>query len=244
MHDGEILQITAGKTASKPTVLVADQALPDGIDVCGDRMYWTNMGIPADNDGSVLSAKLDGTDIKTVIAEGEVHTGKQLHIDQEAKKIYFCDREGLRVHRCNLDGSAHEIIVQTGDWKSEPEKVKDQKHWPVGVTVSHRLNKVFWTQKGGPKSSEGRIFSASVDLPKGSTASNRQDIEVVQHNLPECIDLEFDDESGVLFWTDRGELPLGNTLNRKQIIGEAPSAEKQLGRQIVSTTLLATPGKE
>jgi len=156
--------------------------------------------------------------------------------------LYFCDREGLRVMRCNLDGSEHETIVQTGDWQSEPEKVKDQTNWPVGITVSHKLNKLFWTQKGGSKASVGRILAASLDLPKGSTASNRQDIEVIQENLPECIDLDMDDQAGVLYWTDRGELPLGNTLNKKQIIGTAPEAEKRLGgRQIVSTRATSLP---
>jgi hypothetical protein len=52
--------------------------------------------------------------------------------------------------------------------------------------------------------------------------------------LPEPIDLEMDDEAGVLYWTDRGELPLGNTLNRKHLVGEAPVAEKALGRQILA----------
>jgi hypothetical protein len=53
-------------------------------------------------------------------------------------------------------------------------------------------------------------------------------------NLPEPIDLEIDDEEGVLYWTDRGELPLGNTLNKKHLIGETPAAEKKYGRQILA----------
>jgi hypothetical protein len=146
------------------------------------------MGVPSENDGTVLSAKLDGSDVQTVIPSGQVHTPKQLHIDQTAKKLYFCDREGLRVMRSNLDGSEHETLIETGDWKNEPDKAALQHNWPV----------------------------------------------VIQEKLPECIDLEMDDESGFLFWTDRGELPLGNTLNKKQIFGEAPAAEKPLGRQIVS----------
>ena len=55
--------------------------------------------------------------------------------------------------------------------------------------------------------------------------------------LPEPIDLEFDDEGGVLYWTDRGEIPLGNTLNKKQLIGTPPSAEKALGRLIIAQGL-------
>ena len=46
------------------------------------------------------------------------------------------------------------------------------------------------------------------DMPKGATAATRNDVELVVRNLPEPIDLDFDDEEGVLYWTDRGELPL------------------------------------
>lgn len=236
MRSGEILEITAEDRGSKPIALVRNQAMPDGIDICEGRMYWTNMGNPSENDGTVLSARLDGSDMQTIVTHGHVHTPKQIHIDQEAKKLYFCDREGLRVMRCNLDGSELETILQTSDRESEPDNAKAQHNWPVGVTVSKRLKRFFWTQKGASKASDGRIYSASLDMPSGGTASNRRDIEVVQKGLPECIDLEMDDESGVLYWTDRGELPLGNTLNKKQVIGEAPPAEKKSGHQIVSNT--------
>lgn len=53
-------------------------------------------------------------------------------------------------------------------------------------------------------------------------------------HLPECIDLEFDDETGILYWTDRGEIPLGNTLNKKTLIGKPPASEQKLGRQILA----------
>jgi hypothetical protein len=48
-------------------------------------------------------------------------------------------------------------------------------------------------------------------MPRGSDASNRQDIELLIGGLPEPIDLEFNDDESVLFWSDRGELPLGTT---------------------------------
>jgi DNA-binding ferritin-like protein (Dps family) len=236
MNAGEILSITAEDRASKPVALVRNLPMPDGIDVCDGRMFWTNMGIPSQNNGTVLSANIDGSNVKTIISSGRVHTPKQLHIDQTAKKLYFCDREGLRVMRSNLDGSEHETLIQTGNWENEAES-SNQHKWPVGITVSRKLNKFMWTQKGGSKASDGTIYSASLDMPEGSTASDRKDIEIIQEKLPECIDLEMDDESGVLFWTDRGELPLGNTLNKKQMIGDAPAAEKALGRQIVSGQL-------
>ncbi|KAK4888033.1 hypothetical protein LTR27_013022 [Elasticomyces elasticus] len=235
LNKGEVLEISAdAKMAGRPIALVSSQNMPDGIDACDGRMYWTCMGVPSANDGTVYSAKLDGSDVKTLIPVGKAHTPKQLHIDQENKKVYFCDREGLRVHRCELDGSQHEIIIQTGDWEVDQAKIADQKYWPVGIAVSHKLNTFYWTQKGPSKGTAGRIFSAAIDMPAGSDAATRKDIIVVADNLPEPIDLEVDDDEGVLYWTDRGEIPLGNTLNKKQIVGEAPKSEGTLGREIIA----------
>lgn len=113
--------------------------MPDGIDVADGRMYWTHMGQPNLNDGSVFSAKLDGTDVKTVVEAGAVHTPKQLVVDEETKKLYFNDREGGRVCRVNFDGSDLETLVQTGDWKAGK---LEQTLWPVGITISKKHNKV------------------------------------------------------------------------------------------------------
>lgn len=239
MNSGQVLSWTVEAPAVPPIEVVGNLPLPDGIDVAKStqRMYWTNMGNPSANDGSVQSAKLDGSDVQYVIKPGGAHTPKQLIIDQESNKIYLCDREGLRVHRLNLNGSDHEVLLQTGDWEKEPEKSSNGLYWPVGIAVSKKLNKFFWTQKGHSKANEGRIFCASLDLPSGSTPSNRSDVEVVAEKLPECIDLEIDDEAGVLYWTDRGEIPLGNTLNKKHISGSVPEDEKTLGRQIIAQGL-------
>lgn len=199
LSSSQILEFSLENKNVRPNALVSGQTVPDGIDVHGDRMYWTCMGHPPTNDGAVYSAKLDGSDIRTVVPRGQVHTPKQLHISQESKKIYFCDREGLRIHRCNLDGSEHEILVQTGDFANEPEKVADQTNWPVGITVSDKLGKIFWTQKGPSKGNGGRIFSPSIGMPAGSNASWRNDIEVIAKDLPEPIDLDFDEDNGVLY---------------------------------------------
>jgi hypothetical protein len=234
LTSGQVLELSIDNKNARPVVLITDQNCPDGIDAFRDRMYWTCMGLPPRNDGAVYSAKLDGSDIKTVIKSGDVHTPKQLHIDKTNEKLYFSDREGLRVHRSNLDGSDHEIIIQTGDWQTEKEKVQDQSNWCVGITVAPKLGKFFWTQKGFPKGSKGRIFSANIDMPSGATAASRHDIELIAGDLPEPIDLEFNNSTGVLYWTDRGELHFGNTLNKKTIVGQAPEAEKALGREIIA----------
>ena len=72
----------------------------------------------------------------------------------------------------------------------------------------------YWTQKGPDDAGEGRIFRANIEMPKGETAANRSDIELLYEGLPEPIDLELDLKNRVIYWTDRGDPPRGNTVNR------------------------------
>nr|POE94220.1 3-hydroxyacyl-coa dehydrogenase-like protein lam1 [Quercus suber] len=213
--------------------------MPDGIDISAklNRIFWTDMGTPSEDDGSIHSCKLDGSDVQVVVPPGVVHTPKQCVIDETSQKLYFCDREGLRVMRVNLDGSNIETLIQTGDWQKDLDKARDQRNWCVGITVAPKLGKLFWTQKGSSKASEGRIFSAHIDFPDGTDAKTRKDIELVIGNLPEPIDLDLNSDESALFWSDRGELPLGNTLNKKTIKGDVPEGEKRLGRQILAQGL-------
>ena len=81
--------------------------------------------------------------------------------------------------------------------------------------------KIYWTQKGPDNAGEGRIFRAGIEIPNGQTASNRADIEVLFDGLPEPIDLELDLKNRVLYWTDRGDPPRGNTVNRAPMDSDA-----------------------
>ena len=61
---------------SEPSPIVTGQAMPDGLDVSlrNSRIYWTNMGVPNKNDGTVQSCNLDGSEVQTVIKSGDVHS--------------------------------------------------------------------------------------------------------------------------------------------------------------------------
>jgi hypothetical protein len=216
VHSGRI--VVGSPDGRKLRTLVSGQMLPDGLDISlkTGRIYWTNMGIPNQNDGQVQSCKLDGSDIQTVIPVGAVHTPKQLILDQESEKLYFCDREGMRVMRSNLDGSQHEILIQVGDFNNQKD-AEDQLNWCVGITVNRKEGKFYWTQKGISKGNKGRIFRANIEMPKSQTAKNRTDIELLFFGLPEPIDLEVDESTQTLFWTDRGDPPLGNSLNSVKV---------------------------
>ncbi|KAI1879166.1 hypothetical protein JX265_002120 [Neoarthrinium moseri] len=193
--------------------IVEHQNLPDGIALSRSEglILWTNMAVPDKNDGHVMSCNMDGSDVKTIVPHGAVHTPKQMALDEVNKKVYIADREGMRILRCNFDGSALETLIQTGDWTHGFE---DQTKWCVGIAVAPERGTFYWTQKGPSKASKGQIFRASIEFPTGTDASSRTDIERLFNNLPEPIDLEVDEEGGFLYWTDRGEMPLGNSLNR------------------------------
>jgi DNA-binding beta-propeller fold protein YncE len=198
---------------SGKTVLVTGCRVPDGVavDVAAGHIYWTNMGVPAENDGSIERVDLDGGNRTTIVPSGVTHTPKQLHFEAVGRKLYWGDREGMRVMRCELDGSNVETLVQTGQGADDRQ---DERRWCVGVAVDPAGGHLYWSQKGPSDAGEGKILRAGIDLPEGQSAAERSDIEVLFEGLPEPIDLELDHAQRLLYWTDRGDPPRGNTVNR------------------------------
>jgi 3-hydroxyacyl-CoA dehydrogenase len=210
---GAILQLSTDGSA--PKKILSGQALPDGIavDHSKQRMFWTCMGVPAEKDGAIYSANLDGSDQHTVIDSGTINTPKQLALDTSTDRIYFCDREGCTVYRCSYDGSDLEVLARNGGTASYTTGQANAMNWCVGIAVSRAHKKIYWSQKGPSKGGRGRIFSAAIDMPEGKTAETREDVKCILYGLPEPIDIEVDEVNGKLYWTDRGELPWGNTLS-------------------------------
>src|SRR5258705_6395452 len=188
--------------------------LPDGIvvDTAAGHLYWTNMGNPSANDGSIERANLDGSNVTHIVPPGATFTPKQLQLDEKNRKLYWCDREGMRVMRANLNGSNIETLIDTSEGDARPGKVI--KKWCVGIALDVEGGKLYWTQKGSDNAGEGRIFRANLEIPKGQSAANRKDIELLYEGLPEPIDLELDLANRTIYWTDRGDPPRGNTVNR------------------------------
>ena len=217
-----VLELNAGRIhsmnpdGSDKKTIVTDCQLPDGIavDTQAGHIYWTNMGIPSADDGSIERVDLDGKNRKVIIPQGVTHTPKQIHLDKKNGKLYWCDREGMRVMRSNIDGSQAETLVEAG--RGDADR-RDQTRWCVGITIDPKRQKIYWTQKGPDNAGLGRIFRANVEIPKGENAANRSDVEVLFAGLPEPIDLELDLKERVLYWTDRGDPPRGNTVNRAPI---------------------------
>jgi DNA-binding beta-propeller fold protein YncE len=208
------------------TIISEGRKLPDGIvvDVAGGHIYWTNMGNPSSNDGSIDRADFDGGNITNIVPAGSTFTPKQLQLDAKNRKLYWSDREGMRVMRASLDGSKIETLVDTSQSDTRPGA--DARKWCVGIALDVEGGKLYWTQKGNDNAGQGRIFRANLEIPKGQTPANRQDIEVLYNNLPEPIDLDLDLGNRIMYWTDRGDPPRGNTVNRAPM-DAAPGKRKE-----------------
>jgi 3-hydroxyacyl-CoA dehydrogenase len=199
--------------------------LPDGIvvDVEAGHIYWTNMGNPTANDGFIERADLDGGNRRTIVPEGATFTPKQLQLDKKGGKLYWADREGMRVMRANLDGSKVETLVDTSRGDARPGR--DARKWCVGIAVDHDGGHVYWTHKGSDNAGEGRILRAGLEIPKGQSAANRSDIELLFDGLPEPIDLDLDLDARLIYWTDRGDAPRGNTVSSGHMDGSPANGQ-------------------
>jgi DNA-binding beta-propeller fold protein YncE len=210
---GEVFSANPNGTDLK-VIVSQGKRLPDGIvvDAAAGHLYWTNMGNPTANDGSIERADFDGKNVIHIVPQGGTFTPKQLQLDEKNRKLYWCDREGMRVMRANLDGSKIETLIDTSEGDARPGK--DIQKLCVGIALDVEGGKLYWTQKGSDNAGQGRIFCANLEIPKGQSPESRKDIELLYEGLPEPIDLELDLANRTIYWTDRGDPPRGNTVNR------------------------------
>lgn len=221
-HGGNRILAVRGDGSRKHVLVDEGCNAPDGIaiDLAQGHLYWTNMGDPSRDDGFIMRCDLDGTGLTTIVPPGITHTPKQLVLDSVTDSLYWCDREGMRIMRCGLNGSSPESILRTGDGASDRE---DARNWCVGIAIDPKTRDLFWTQKGATRSNTGRIFRMALGSRQSLQASSEVAIELLFSSLPEPVDLEFDASRQILYWTDRGAAPYGNTVNRVFLDDGEPS---------------------
>src|SRR5260370_27806476 len=164
---------SANPDGSDLKVIVSEgRRLPDGIvvDVAAGHLYWTNMGNPTANDGSIERANLDGSNLTHIVRPGDTLAPKHLQLDEKSRKLYWCDREGMRVMRANVDGSNIETLVDTGEGDSRPGK--DIKKWCVGIVLDVEADKLYWTHKAPHNPAYDRLFLANLEIPTGQRPAN------------------------------------------------------------------------
>lgn len=231
-HTGGRIISTSTAGTETHDIVSSISTLPDGISIdhASGHMYVTHMGTSLSSDsGSIVRYNLDGSDATTVIPAGTlgVWTPKQITFVEDAgsKWVYWCDREGMKVMRACVDTvpAQAEVLVDTGD--AQRGDGKDCRNWCVGIAVDVARQGIYWTQKGASKGNAGRILRKKI----GEVAAES---EVLFSGLPEPIDLEFEAEGQVLYWTDRGDPPKGNSLNRAYVGGKTPGPVEILATRL------------
>jgi hypothetical protein len=185
------------------------------------------MGNPSANDGFIKRANLDGSNVVTLVPAGGTYTPKQMKLDLAGGKMYWSDREGMRVMRANLDGSSVEALVTTG--QTDTDRM-DNSRWCVGMALDLAGGFFYWSQKGPANGHVGTLRRAHLAMPAGQTSITRTDIEVLWDKLPEPIDIDLDLGAGFIYWTDRAD----NTVSRGPIeIPAGFTAATRTDRQII-----------
>ncbi|KAF5648093.1 phenylalanine ammonia-lyase [Fusarium sp. NRRL 52700] len=144
-HSGSIIKIKGDGTSI--CYLATGEDWPDGIDAdpSSDRMFWTCMGVPDSNNGRVKSAKLDGSDMITIVPQGVINTPKQICFEPASEMLYVADREGMRILRFNREGSSLEVLVQNGNWRVDG--TRDATKWCVRLVYGTHL--LCWHRNSG-----------------------------------------------------------------------------------------------
>ena len=193
---------------------------PDGVavDTSTGKVYWSNMAEGTPN-GSLQRANLDGSNIEVVVKPGGTHTPKQIQLDLVHGKIYWSDRDGLKIQRCNLDGSVNEVLVSG-------------LQNPVGMELDIAKGYFYWSDRYA-----GTINRAPFVMPAGQTSANRKDIDTLMKGLTRPIDLGLDLAKGQIYWTDRDE----GTVHRAGL--EIPAGQTAANRKDIETLIqkLSTP---
>jgi len=168
-------------------------ANPDGVtvDLNAGYVYWTNMGnvYGGANLGTIQRMRIATERIETIVPVGKTNTPKQIAIDNQGRKLYWCDREGAKVWRSELDGSDAEVLV-SGHGLMQP----------VGLALDVEKRQLYFSDRMTRK-----IYRAGFDAPEGQSAETRGDVETLfsfaQPSAP--LDLDLDLEQRKLYWTDR-----------------------------------------
>lgn len=190
------------------------------VDVGRRHIYYSNAGWKPFNDGFISRVDMDGQNDTMIIPPGITWTPKQLALDLTVapQKLYWCDREGMRILRSNLDGTQIEILFQAGDGKKDRE---DPRNWCVGLALDTTRRVMYWTQSGPERGYQGRLLRARLDLIPGEDAFNRMDVQVLFDNLPEPMQLYLQIGANTLYMTDRGDTRFGSTVTEIQF-GKRP----------------------
>src|SRR3981189_2169964 len=87
LSDNRVVSLNSDGSDRK--VIVTECRYPDGIavDAAAGHIYWTNMGHPKVNDGSIERADLDGRNRMTIVPQGGPFPPKQIHLETKSRTL-------------------------------------------------------------------------------------------------------------------------------------------------------------
>lgn len=192
-------------------VLVKDLEAPDGLVVSlpQQTVVWTNMA--RGPNGSLQRTDLHGKalqgDGKYLVDPGSFETGKEIELDTRDNKLYWADRDGMKVMRANRDGSNVEAFVHhfidRDEIDSDGKTIALEN--PVGIALDLENRHLYFTDRF-----MARVMRVSLDVAPVFVGqkSVRTDVETLFQGDRETsrpIDIDLDLEKGLMYWTDRGE---------------------------------------
>jgi sugar lactone lactonase YvrE len=138
--------------------------------------------------GSLQRMRLDDEVVETVIPIGTTSTPKQITIDNQARQLYWSDREAM-VWRSGLDGSTPEVLVRGHDLEQ-----------PAGMGLDVAKRQMYISDRTGR-----RLYRVGFDMPEGATAENRADVETLVSFATAAwpLNIALDLGTRKMYWTDR-----------------------------------------
>jgi hypothetical protein len=94
LTDDHIVSLSSDVSDRK--VIITECRYPDGVavDAAARHIYWTNMGNPTANDGSIERADVDGQNRQTIVRPGDTFTPKQLQPEKIERKAVLVRPRG------------------------------------------------------------------------------------------------------------------------------------------------------
>ena len=173
------------------------------------------------NDGFIERIDFDGSNRQVVVPKGATFTPKQMQVDAAAGLLYWCDREGMRVMRSRPTAATSRY------WS---RRVPPRRIAPTSVgIVSASRSIVMATGFSGRRRVRRTVARGESSVPRWRCprACRRPAGPTSPSSSTICPSPStWNGRTTTLYWTDRGDPPQGNTLNRCRFAGGTPGSRR------------------